>query len=182
MTRRALAVTALVPLLLAGCGTVTENLAEEAAERAAEAGGGGDVEVDVDDEGNVSVESDEGSISVGSGASLPDGFPESMPVPEGLETAGGFSQEADGRSTIGAQFVGTGDRAAQEELAAFYESQLEANGWTIVSSSNNEVSGSVTDVFEVENGELTGSVAISLLGPDESEPQLSVLISLESVA
>jgi hypothetical protein len=67
-----------IVLLSAACGNVAETVAEQIAEEAA----GGDVEIDInDDGGNVSIESDEGTMEIGSELDLPDAL--SIEVPDG---------------------------------------------------------------------------------------------------
>lgn len=71
-------------LVLAGCGSA----AEEIAERAAEAGAGGDVDIEVDDEGGqFTIESEDGSqtVNVG-GGELPAEL--TIPIPDGYEIVG----------------------------------------------------------------------------------------------
>ena len=172
---------ALTALLLAGCGSAAENLAEEAAERAAEAAGGGDVEIDVDEGGgNVTIGNDEGSVSVGSGASLPEDFPQDMPLPPDVPLAAGSSfDQGEGERVIGAQYSMEGSsRDQQSELASYYESELPAAGWTVVSTNSVDGPGTLGTFYEVEKGDLSGSVVVSLLGPDEESPILQVAITL----
>lgn len=74
--RRTVAATTLaafLPLSLAACGESIENAAEEAAEQAIEDANGGEVDIDTDN-GEVKVESSDGSYSAGQG--LPEDFPE----------------------------------------------------------------------------------------------------------
>ncbi|MDH3517521.1 MAG: hypothetical protein OEM66_01190 [Acidimicrobiia bacterium] len=65
---------------LSGCATAAENLAENAIENAIENDLGGDASVSVDDD-SIQITSDDGSIAMGEGADLPEGFP--LPVPDG---------------------------------------------------------------------------------------------------
>ena len=87
------AVTAL--LLLAGCGSAVENVAENAVERAIENEVGGDANVDVDED-SVTIESEEGSITAGSG-SVPDDFPSDVRLVDGEVTYSQRLETADGR-------------------------------------------------------------------------------------
>ena len=65
---------------LSGCATAAENVAENAIENAIENELGGDASVSVEDD-SIQITSDDGSIAMGEGAELPDGFP--LPVPDG---------------------------------------------------------------------------------------------------
>lgn len=80
-------------LALAGCG----DAAEEAAEQAIEAQGGGDVEIDAEG-GEFSVEGEDGSkFSVGSDE-LPDDFPTDVPIPEGATVESSSTVQTDGKA------------------------------------------------------------------------------------
>lgn len=72
----------LVASLVTACASVAERAIEEAAEKAAESGGGGDVEIDLSEDGaSVRAEGEDFSVEMGSGAGLPDGL--AIPVPDG---------------------------------------------------------------------------------------------------
>lgn len=71
-------VLAVGPGCLTACGG---DPAEELTERAVERAAGGDVDVEADGDGNLSITSDEGSFSATTGE-LPDGFPD-VPLLDG---------------------------------------------------------------------------------------------------
>lgn len=96
---RWLVVSAAAMALTAGCSSVSDKVAEEAseqvAEQLAEAGGGGDVDVELDSEdGSFTMESGDGtSFSVGVGE-LPEGWPsELLALPEDAEIQGSSSMD-----------------------------------------------------------------------------------------
>jgi hypothetical protein len=97
--RRILVLTVAV-LLIAACG----NAAEEVAERAIEAGGGGDVDIEFDEDGEtgeIVIESDDGTQTVNVGGDeLPDGL--TVQVPDGYEVLASSSFESDEESLISA--------------------------------------------------------------------------------
>ncbi len=63
-----------LPLTLSACGEAAEQAAEEAAEKAIEDANGGDVDIDIDEDGGeVKVENSDGSFV--SGGDLPDDYP-----------------------------------------------------------------------------------------------------------
>lgn len=71
--------------LVSGCGA-DDAIAERVAEEALEGAASGDADVDIDD-GEVKIETDEGTVSFGD--DLPDGFPlEEVPLVEGDVVAG----------------------------------------------------------------------------------------------
>ncbi|RYB94513.1 hypothetical protein EUA93_09255 [Nocardioides oleivorans] len=125
--RRAAGAVVLVAVagLVSACGgddaseKAGQELGEKLAEQAMEDSGSEDVDVDVDGE-DVTIESDDGTISVGSGE-IPESFPSDLTVPEGevvssVDTPDGSSVTLD----------------VDDAVAAFDEAvaDLEANGWT----------------------------------------------------
>ena len=88
----------LAALVLAACG----NVGEEIAERAAEAGGGGDVDIELGDDGEtgeIVIETEDGTQTVNIGTSeLPDGL--TVPVPDGYEVLASTSFESEEESLI----------------------------------------------------------------------------------
>lgn len=110
-----------VAALVAGCGggSASESASERIAEKAIEDSGTEGVDVDIDG-GDVTIESDEGTIKVGSG-DVPESFPEELSVVDGdivssVDTPQGASLTV----------------AVDDPIAAFDEAvaDLEANGWT----------------------------------------------------
>ena len=78
-------------LAAAGCGKAAEKVAEKATEEAIENQTGGQVDLDVDGEGGVSIATEDGSIS--SAAQVPEGWPDDVPVPDDLQIMMGGSQD-----------------------------------------------------------------------------------------
>ena len=77
-------------MLLSACGNVAETVAEQVAEQA----GGGNVELDIDDDGgNVSIETDDGSMEIGSDLELPDDL--LVEVPGGGSVTSVFDFDSD---------------------------------------------------------------------------------------
>lgn len=104
-------------LLAAACGG--EQISEQIAEQAI----GGDVDVEISEDGDevtVNIESDDGSLSLGVGASLPDELV--VPVPGGGDVgATGSSGES-----VFASITYPGDR--YDEIVAFYDAWTEGTG------------------------------------------------------
>lgn len=67
-----------------------------------------------------------GTVSIG-GGELPEGWPDSFPLPEGAELAG--SASSPGNYVVWFSSEGS----ALEDLKAFFDDELPANGWTIES-------------------------------------------------
>jgi hypothetical protein len=100
-------------------GLVACSPGEELAEQIVESQEGvEDVEID-SDSGEVNVESDEGSFTIG-GGEIPDGFPIDVPV-GGDVVALGDTEEA---TSLAMEFVG----ADYDDIAAFYEEWVANSG------------------------------------------------------
>ncbi len=79
----------VVALVIGACGGAADLANEELIEQIVEAGGDGDVEIDIgDDSVSVEVESDDGSFAIGSDVATPDDL--TFPLPDGgqITTAG----------------------------------------------------------------------------------------------
>lgn len=129
--RTALAASGALLLLLGAtaCGAddVADQAAESAVERAIEdaaSSEGVDVDVDTED-GSVTIESSDGTFTSGMG-SLPQGFPEDIPVVEG-EILQGASSEGNGTTgwVVSVAVDQSPDQAIAEAAAA-----LEGAGYT----------------------------------------------------
>lgn len=108
---------------LVGCGEAAERATQGLAERAIEASADGDVDVDLDlDSGGVVIATEDGAI--GYGLSVPDGWPDDVPFPDGFAPSTGASVDREG----GTQLSTSGFAPdAPEDLADFYTSAL--SGW-----------------------------------------------------
>jgi hypothetical protein len=111
-------------LLLTACQTAAENLTEQILEQA----GDGDVDIDLDT-GEVSLETDEGSVTIG-GGELPSDFP--IPIPDGYQVTSVFT--ADDAASVGLAYP-AGDYDA---IVAFFDD------WT--SSQSEEWSNSTSSI------------------------------------
>lgn len=114
-------VTALA-LSLTGCANLAEQAAEKAVEGALSSEG---ANVDIED-GKVKIDSSEGSMEIGDGSSLPEGWPSDVPAPEGFTLEGSMSADGGDGQSFTASFTADGDQTkALEE----YVSSLEGDGW-----------------------------------------------------
>lgn len=127
MTRLILALA--LALLAASCGgeQITEQIAEEAI--------GGNADVEVSGEGDdltVNIDSDEGSLSIGAGATLPDEL--EIPVPDGAEVVTSLVSNGIVLATVRYP----ADR--WDEIAAFYHSWTQGTGesWDVGESTLSE--------------------------------------------
>lgn len=81
---------ALAVLGLVACGGSDENSIEQAIEEAS----GGNADVEIGEDGNIEVSTSDGSYSVGESADVPDNFPSEVPLPDGLNLTGAFSDDS----------------------------------------------------------------------------------------
>lgn len=124
--RRMLIVLAALAVVAAGCGAAVEELTEEAIERGLEASGeNGNVEFDIDEDGGeVRVETDDGTMSIG-GGEVPDEL--TIELPDGGDVVSSFVMGDQVAVTLeypGADF---------DELVAFFDDRL--GDWSRSSSS-----------------------------------------------
>ena len=105
--------------LLVGCGAAAEKAAEKATEQAIEEQTGGNVDIDTSGDGSVDIETEDGSMSLGTGE-IPDEWPEEIPLPDDLVVQSGTTMDAtDGRLV---SIIGTTDETPQALLASMKES------------------------------------------------------------
>lgn len=154
MKRYRLAVVGMVAVLAfgaAGCGGGSEA-AEKIAEKAIEEGSGGDVDVDVDSNGeNVKVTDKDGNVSeYGTGADLPEGWPEDLKPPKDIEILAASTSTDSGKKTM---FVTAQSSAPFDELVDGLNQQLTDAGYELGDSST----------IDAGSGGYTG---ISATGPD----------------
>lgn len=126
-------VIAMLAIVASACAAANEELAEQIIERS----GGGEADVDLDlDTGQVSVETEEGSFSVG-GGEIPDGFP--VPFPDGGSVQSVFTSD----TAASVSLAYPKDRF--DELVAYYEAWTADQGgeWSTSSFTNDDGSGGV---------------------------------------
>ncbi len=129
--RRAVAVVAagVASLGLAACGNVAERVAEEATERAIEADTGGDVDVNLDEDGSFSMKSEDGSMVMSADGELADGFPSEVPLVDGTVQASWSTTSPEGESWWVTLEVGDAEAAYADA-----RSGLEGAGFTITNT------------------------------------------------
>lgn len=115
------AILGLAVLGAAGCGKVAEEAAEKAAEEAIESSSGGSAQVDLDGDGEVTIESDEGTYTAGTGE-VPEAWPDDVPLPDGLQVDAASALDDAGSDPL--QTVAGSVDLAAGEVVAFYEDAL----------------------------------------------------------
>jgi hypothetical protein len=162
----------VLALVLVGCGGIADEVAEEAAERVV----GSDVEIDTDD-GSVTVESDQGTVAIGTGGDLPDGLPDQLPLPDGLEVLASLSQSTNGTETIGFQAATS---SSYDDVVAVYEDGL-ADAWTVTDRTTSDVGGLRSSTWSVEGNGFEGVIIVLELGGTDAEPDVRLNVTLEGV-
>lgn len=110
-----IAVLVAVGAVVAGCDASAEQMAEEAIE----SGSDEDVDVEFDsDSGEVSVESDEGSVHVG--GDVPDELAD-VPLPDDFEFATGATVDSGGHDYSATGHVPGDVESVWDEMVSFYE-------------------------------------------------------------
>lgn len=132
-------------LLLSGCGaqekasdtaaSVSEKAIEKAVNDAAEGDGVEDVEVDRD-AGTVEIKGEDGTLLLGADLAMPDGFPETLPLPEGGHAINAVHAEG-GVFEVTMSVVAT-DLAEHEE---HLRRALESAGYAIEETAEETVDG-----------------------------------------
>ena len=147
-----------------------EDLAERAVEEAVEADLGGDVELDFDsDDGSISIETDEGSVTYGNNGDLPDSFPASFDIAEGMTVA--FAGESSDGTSTAATAILEGDRPAGE-VVAYYRDLALAEGFTL----DREIE---TDLDAAANMSM-GDTSLNIIGGNPGGGNASVSITFET--
>ena len=127
-SRKALAALAALALGitgLVGCSSPSDELAERVTEELVEAGGDGNVDVDINDE-SMTITDDEGNeMAVGEGASIPNTWPSDVPLFESGSVVMSTVQP-----DVAASAVWETD-ASVEDAAAAYDAQLTDAGFTL---------------------------------------------------
>ncbi len=140
-------------LLVAACG----NAAEEVAERAIEAGGGGDVDVEFDDDGEtgeIVIESEDGSQTVNVGdQDLPSEL--TVPMPDGYEVIASSVIEQADETIVTAVLVFPGGDI--EEIAAHFDDYYE--GAEGVNRTETSFEGGTQYVWLTEQGASVSAVS-----------------------
>lgn len=146
--RLALASVAAAVLALSGCGDGTDG---------ADADGQGDVST-TNADGDISIETEDGSFEVSTEDELPEGFPESIPLPEEYEVtlSSGSGDEVDLYLNVDGVAVDVfGDLSA-----AFVDA-----GWNEVSSQTTPVGETTMSVGSYENDDLAVGLTV-VTNPD----------------
>ncbi len=158
---RLLIVLVVLALVAVGCAKAAERTIEGAIEKQLEEEGGGNANVDIsEDDGSVSIETDEGSMQIG-GGEIPSDFP--LPVPEGAEVVSVISTSGE---TAGSQVSMTFDPDHFDDVATLYDDFFNEQDWE-VSRSNSDSDGIKIVFISGSNDQLTAQVIIGYTDGEE---------------
>jgi hypothetical protein len=164
-TLKILALVALAALLLStatGCCPLLNEASDEASERVTEeiieGATGGEVDIE-EDGGSVTIETEEGAVTIegGEGSDLPEDWPSDMPVYDGTITGSSSFSTPEGMSMT--VTIETSDSA--DDVLAFYNAELQSEGWTEDFSADTSEGGERAVSLVVSKDDRNGTVAIS---------------------
>jgi hypothetical protein len=124
----AVALAAGVALPSIACKQMAERAREKAEEKAIEQQTGGQVKLD-NEKGTMTIVTDAGAMTLGTGARLPDDFPKAVPAYPGAAVQFAAKTSNAGKDAWSAAFETTDSK---DKVAAFYKSNL--SGFTQASS------------------------------------------------
>lgn len=154
-------VLAVLGLIAVGCAKTAEQTMENQIENQLEEESGGNADVDInEDDGSVSVETDEGSMQIG-GGEIPSDFP--LPVPDDAAVLSVVSTSGD---NAGAQVSMSFDPGDFDDVAAMYDDFFNDQGWE-VSRTNSDSDGSKLVIISGSNDQLTTSVIVAYTDGEE---------------
>ena len=166
--KKIVALTAVISMTIfmlfsvSGCFNLGQKVAEKVTEKAVEKAiesEGGEAEVDVGEEG-VSIKTDEGEMTIGEGAELPEGFPKVVPVYPGMQITTSWKGTEDGKETFSVSAL-TSDLGST--VFDWYKSEL--GGWENEGEFTSESGGESTFTISADNG--TYSVVVMIMESDE---------------
>lgn len=114
---------AVLALFVAACGSASDTVAEKLAEELIEASSDGEVDIDISGDGDdvtMKVETDDGSMSFGSGAEMPEGL--EIPVPDDGEVLATIT--ADQVINVSLTYA----HGRFDEIVGFYENWISGTG------------------------------------------------------
>jgi len=136
-----------------GCFNVGQKVAERVTEEAIEKSieeeiesEGGEADVDISEDA-VSVTTDEGEMTIGEGAELPEGFPEEVPVYSNMEITSSWKVTEEGKDTF--SISGTTSDSGKT-VFDWYKGKL--NSWEIENEFTGESEGESTYSISANNG------------------------------
>jgi hypothetical protein len=162
---------AALALILTACQSAAETLTEQIA---GQVDGVDGVDIDLDS-GQVSLETEEGSITIG-GGEIPDGF--GIPTPDGYSVQSVFSN--DEGASVGLAFPG----ASFDEIVSFYDdwTSSQSGEWSKSTSSISGDEGTIDSAswFADDGGGFINISSLCLVLDDSIDPDDCVSVNLNT--
>jgi len=139
---------------------VAEEITEEAIEKAIEEESGGDIEVDLSEE-EMTIKSDEGEMTIGTGAELPDDFPKEVPVYPDMEIVTSVKSTEGGRDffSISGATSDPGDKVFN-----WYKDKM--SGWEITGEFTTDM-GDDGKSYTISGNDGKYNITVMILEDDE---------------
>jgi hypothetical protein len=163
-------ILSMIIIVVFGSSCVGQNIAERITEgvieKAIEGESGGNVEIDLSEgeEGEIRISSEDSEITLGTGAELPEGFPEDVPIYGDMEITTSFTSSEDDKNIYSITAVSP---KSVEEIFDWYINEL--SGWSIeneykLDADNGENSGKNYNLIAQMDGI---TLTLGLSGHDE---------------
>jgi hypothetical protein len=117
----AVALLAVSAASTVGCKRLAEKAAEKAEEKAIENAGGGKVQINSGENGSMTIVTDAGAVTIGTGAKIPDDFPKEVPVYPGAKPTMAMKSANAGKD-VWSVTMETPD--TKDKIVAFYKSKM----------------------------------------------------------
>ncbi|MFP5328316.1 MAG: hypothetical protein ACLGHT_12640 [Acidimicrobiia bacterium] len=179
------AVIALAVITTACAGGGDDDSASGQANNAADSsddkGGGDDSDDDAKvsvsgdgDDGKVKIETKDGTFEGGSGAELPDDFPDDFPMPDDAEVQFAGSQSGDDGDAMTVIFK---TKEPAEDVYEFYVEELENEGYDVSQTFSGESDGNFGGTLAFTNSDYEGAIGIS---EDPNDGTTGISLTLNS--
>jgi len=174
------ALTAVISLSIfmlfsvSGCFNLGQKVAEKVTEKAVEKAiesEGGEAEVDIGEEG-VSIKTDEGEMTIGGGAELPEDFPKVVPMYPGMQIVSSWKVTEDEKDSFSVSGI-IGDSG--KEIFDWYKSQF--SNWDTEES---EITSGEGSTYSINAGNDNYDVGVIIMDV-ESEDEVTVMIYVDEL-
>lgn len=166
----ALVAAGALGLTLGACGSVEEKAVETAIKKSNPSV----KDVDVDKDGGFSIDSEDGTLAMGSKASLPDDFPKDVPEPKDATITTAATQ-GDEIAVMYTVKKGGGDPDGERDRLV---SELESGGWTVEAPTTMDLEGmSSFSITGVKDGR---AVSITYVQADGEDGQFMYSVKPEA--
>jgi len=159
-----ISLAAFILLSAGGCSKVGERIAESITEETIESaieegieGEGGQAEVDISGD-EVTITTDEGETSWGTGTELPENFPKVVPLYPDMTLTSTMSWQEDGKDYF---VIGFETDDPGEKVFNWYMEKFPAGGWTVEYNSTSTSNGDKYYYVTANDGTYLADVTVS---------------------